>query len=85
MKTIIFIFLNFIAVSSYAALNIPMPGTPSDSFLNGLNTGSNFSNNIITAQQALHSINIQRQEEAMPQLQMEIMREQLRQLKKNRH
>jgi len=82
MKTIIFIFLNFIAVSSYAALNIPMPGAPGDSFMNGVNTGSNFANNIIAAQQ---SRNIQRQEEAIHQLQMEIMREQLRQLKKNRH
>jgi hypothetical protein len=81
MKTSIFIFLNFIAVSSYAALNIPMPGSPGDSFMNGLNAGSNFGNNIIAAQQAQQSINMQRQEEAMRQLQMEIMREQLHQLK----
>jgi len=59
-----------------------MPGAPGDSFMNGVNTGSNFANNIIAAQQ---SRNIQRQEEAIHQLQMEIMREQLRQLKKNRH
>lgn len=85
MKIIIFIFLNFIAVSSYAALNIPMPGAPGDSFLNGLNAGSNFGNNITAAQQAQQSINMQRQEEAMRQLQMEIMSEQLRQLKKSRH
>lgn len=62
-----------------------MPGAPGDSFLKGLNVGSNFGNNIIAAQQAQQSINMQRQEEAMRQLQMEIMREQLRQLKKNRH
>lgn len=85
MKTIIFIFLNFIVVTSYAALNIPMPGAPGDSFLKGLNVGSNFGNNIIAAQQAQQSINMKRQEETMRQLQMEIMTEQLRQLKKNRH
>ena len=85
MKTILFMFLNFVVVSSYAALNIPSTGAPGDSFLKGLNAGSNFGNNIIAAQQAQQSINMRRQEEAMRQLQMEIMREQLRQLKKNRH
>lgn len=85
MKIITFIFLSIITVNSYAALNIPMPGSPGNSFLNGLNAGSNFGNNMIAAQQAQESIRMQRQEEAMRQLQMQIMREQLHQLKKNRH
>jgi hypothetical protein len=103
-KIITFIIFNFIAINSYAYLNmnIPMPDN-ADSFSKGFALPDNFmkqllaqrelaqqkqqhlDNLAIQKQQARESIRIQRQEEAMRQLQMEIMREQLRQLKKNRH
>ncbi len=84
-KIIIFIIFNFIAINSYAYLNIPAPDSGMDAFSKGLESGSRFSNNIMAARQAQESIRMQRQEEAMRQLQMEIMREQLQQLKRNRH
>lgn len=82
MKNIIFIFLTFIAANAYA---IPLPKGPGDAFLEGLNAGSNFGSNIIAAQQAQEIMRIQRQEQALRQLQMEIMEEQLRQLKSKKH
>lgn len=80
-KIITFIIFNFIAINSYAYLNIPNAESGMDAFSKGLESGSRFGNNIMAARQAEQSIRLQRQEEAMHQLQIEIMKEQLRQLK----
>ena len=84
-KIITFIIFILITVNSYAYLNIPNIGSNGDAFLRGLDSGNRLGNNIIANQQAQQSMRIQRQEEAMRRLQLEIMREQLRQIKKNKH
>ncbi len=81
MRSIIaFIFINIFTISSYAS--IPLPGAPGMAFSKGINQGRAWGNNIQATIQAQEAIRLQKQEKAIRQLQMEIMREQLRQLKK---
>lgn len=81
MKNIlIFIVLSITAINSYAALNIPMPDAPDVAFDKGLNAGSNFYNQ--RHNQAMARAQNQRENE-LHQLQIELMKEQLRQLKQN--
>lgn len=79
-KIITFIIFNFIAINSYAYLNmnIPMPQSGMDAFEQGYKS----MDDMIYRQRAQQ---MQRQQLTMQRMQIEMMQEQLRQLKKKTH
>lgn len=85
----------FTSVSATAALNIPLPQPPSQSFGQGLQFGANLAHQNAMGQmalqrQSLHNrlvqeqVREQAQLENLRRLQLEILKEKLRQLKENR-
>ncbi|HAU1192565.1 TPA: hypothetical protein ACT96X_003076 [Legionella pneumophila] len=82
MKNILkFFVLSFAAINSYAALNIPMPDAPDVALGNSLSAGRDLYNQ--RANQEFARAQNERENE-LHQLQIEIMEEELRQLKNQR-
>ena len=86
---IFFIFTCSVASTSYAQLDIPMPGSAGDGFIEGLNSGRQLSESISRNQYLEHRMVIEQQEHEaqiaqmeqdyeLKQLQIQLMKEQVK-------